>query len=75
MVQYISCKHRKKKNSLEKHSNNIPKKLIKVFLNVGDIAMVNQCLKLALAYDPHHAESFNNLGVKATNQKKNSKRF
>jgi len=39
------------------------KKNYQIFINLGDVGMAYQCLKLVLCNDPHHAEAFNNIGV------------
>lgn len=35
----------------------------KIFINLGDLGTAYQCLKLAICFDSHHAESYNNLAV------------
>jgi len=34
-----------------------------IFLNVGELALAQQCLKMVIGADNHHAEAYNNIGV------------
>ncbi|EGR30238.1 hypothetical protein IMG5_137130 [Ichthyophthirius multifiliis] len=34
-----------------------------VFINLGETGMAYQCLKIAICFDPHHPEAYNNLGI------------
>lgn len=68
---FYSCFERALDLADESNKADIWYNLSHIFINLGDVGMAYQCLKLVLCNDPHHAEAFNNIGILDIKKKNN----